>query len=54
MIDFRIWHDNMGDAPSWYFSRLMVRDMQTGHKYFFICEDWLSLDCDDGLVCVHN
>ena len=49
-MSFRIWHDNMGTNPSWYFSRMQIEDLQTGDKYFFICENWLSLDDDDGLV----
>ena len=40
----------MGTNPSWYFSRMQIEDLQTGDKYFFICENWLSLDDDDGLV----
>lgn len=40
----------MGSSPSWYFSRLQVQDLQTGDKYFFICEQWLSVDDEDGMV----
>nr|XP_034310453.1 uncharacterized protein LOC105340501 isoform X2 [Crassostrea gigas] len=46
----RIWHDNTGSSPSWYFSRLQVQDLQTGDKYFFICEQWLSVDDEDGMI----
>lgn len=46
----RIWHDNTGNSPSWYFSRMTFLDLQTGSKYYFICEEWLSLDSKDRLV----
>ncbi|XP_055995228.1 uncharacterized protein LOC125649388 [Ostrea edulis] len=50
LTHLRIWHDNMGSSPSWYFSRLQVQDLQTGDKYFFICEQWLSVDDEDGII----
>ncbi|VDI78620.1 Hypothetical predicted protein [Mytilus galloprovincialis] len=50
LTHLRIWHDNMGSNPPWYFSRMQIEDLQTGDKYFFVCENWLSLDDDDGLI----
>ena len=47
---FRIWHDNSGKSPSWYFSRMQVTDMQTQDQYFFINDQWLALEYDDGMV----
>ena len=46
----RIWHDNTGNDPSWYFSRMLVEDLQTGDKYYFINNRWLAFDQDDGMV----
>lgn len=46
----RIWHDNSGKSPSWFFSRLQVVDMQTFDKYFFILDRWLAADEDDGVL----
>uniref|UniRef100_A0A1I8FY15 PLAT domain-containing protein n=1 Tax=Macrostomum lignano TaxID=282301 RepID=A0A1I8FY15_9PLAT len=46
----RIWHDNAGSDPKWYFNRLLVEDLQTGDKYFFICNRWFAFDEDDGMV----
>ena len=46
----RIWHDNGGKNPSWYFSRMQVTDMQTQDKYFFINDRWLAVEEDDGMV----
>ncbi|KAK3094947.1 hypothetical protein FSP39_008255 [Pinctada imbricata] len=40
----------MGSSPSWYFSRMQIQDLQTGDKYFFLCEQWLSVDEEDGLI----
>ncbi|KAL5017875.1 hypothetical protein ScPMuIL_003597 [Solemya velum] len=50
LTHIRIWHDNMGDNPSWYLSRIQIRDLQTENKSYFVCEQWLSLDDDDGMI----
>ncbi|XP_029456465.1 polycystin-1-like isoform X2 [Rhinatrema bivittatum] len=40
----RIWHDNTGMDPSWYLQHVIVWDKQTDVMYFFLVEDWLSVD----------
>lgn len=44
----RIWHDNGGG--SWFLSRIMVIDLQTDERYYFICNRWLAVDEEDGQV----
>lgn len=46
----RVWHDNGGKSPSWFFSRLQVIDMQTFNKYYFILDRWLAVDEEDGII----
>ncbi|KAK9530722.1 hypothetical protein VZT92_012210 [Zoarces viviparus] len=40
----RIWHDNTGLDPSWYVQHVVVWDPQTDHMFFFLLEDWLSVE----------
>ncbi|XP_070847293.1 polycystin-1 [Chaetodon trifascialis] len=40
----RIWHDNTGLDPSWYVQHVVVWDAQTDHMFFFLLEDWLSVE----------
>ncbi|KAM8836900.1 polycystin-1 isoform 2-T2 [Spinachia spinachia] len=40
----RIWHDNTGLQPSWYVRHVVVWDLQTDHMFFFLLEDWLSVE----------
>ena len=47
----RVWHDCSGKSSSWFFSRMQITDLQTEDKYFFICDRWLALEEEDGLVC---
>lgn len=42
----RVWHDNTGG--SWFLSRIMVIDLQSDERYYFICNRWLAVDEEDG------
>ena len=46
----RTWHDNSGQGKkaSWFLSKAIIVDLQTGEWYFFKCDKWLALDEDDG------
>ncbi|XP_067390392.1 polycystin-1 isoform X2 [Emydura macquarii macquarii] len=48
----RVWHDNKGLSPSWYLQHVIVRDLQTSKSYFFLVNDWLSVESEqnDGMV----
>ena len=48
----RIWHDNSGqnENASWYLKHIIVNDLQTNEKYYFICEKWLAVEKDDGKI----
>lgn len=48
----RIWHDNSGedDYASWYLKFVIVRDLQTKEKAYFLCEKWLAVEKDDGQI----
>ena len=48
----RVWHDNSGQGSkaSWFLKFVIVHDLQTREKYYFICNKWLAVDKDDGLV----
>ncbi|XP_076075372.1 polycystin-1-like protein 2 isoform X3 [Mytilus galloprovincialis] len=48
----RIWHDNsgQGNAASWYLNKITIEDLQTDERYLFMCNQWLSLDHDDGCI----
>ena len=40
-----IWHDNSGKvSSSWYLKYIIVHDLQTRDKSYFICEDWLGVE----------
>ncbi|XP_054856225.1 polycystic kidney disease protein 1-like 2 [Eublepharis macularius] len=43
----RLWHDNSGDSPSWYVNRVLVHDVATDHKWYFLCNSWLAIDVGD-------
>ncbi|CAF4003433.1 unnamed protein product [Adineta steineri] len=48
----RIWHDNtgVGSSASWYLKYIIVRDLQTMDKFYFICQQWFAVEKDDGRI----
>ena len=46
----RIWHNNAGNYPAWNLLRVMIQDIQTDQKWWFVCDDWLAVDEGDGKV----
>ena len=48
----RVWHDNSGSGAnaSWFLKYIVVRDLQSMEKNHFICQKWLAVEHDDGLV----
>ncbi|KAF7662063.1 hypothetical protein LDENG_00247400, partial [Lucifuga dentata] len=40
----RLWHDNSGTHPAWYVNKVMVQDLESGQKWHFLCNSWLSID----------
>lgn len=47
-----IWHDNTGEGAdaSWFLKSFVVHDLQTMQRFDFICQRWLAVEKDDGLV----
>ncbi|XP_078495959.1 uncharacterized protein LOC100175984 [Ciona intestinalis] len=52
LTHLHIWHDNKGkgDMRSWYLDQVVVQDVRTGKRFFFISDQWLAVDHDDGKV----
>jgi succinate dehydrogenase/fumarate reductase cytochrome b subunit len=46
----RIWHDNSGrdSNASWFLKYLIITDLSSRLKFYFICDDWLAVDKSDG------
>ena len=52
LTNLRIWHDNSGkgSSSSWFLKYVIIRDLQTMEKSYFICQQWLSVEGGDGKV----
>ena len=50
----RVWHDNSGKgaSASWFLKYIIVRDLQTMQKSYFICQNWLAVEKGNGAVSV--
>ncbi|CAG2247589.1 PKD1L1 [Mytilus edulis] len=47
----QLWHNNHGASPSWYLSRVIVKDLNCGSTYYFISEKWLAKEISDLEKC---
>ena len=39
----KIWHDNTGLDPAWFLSRVILKDLQSKKRYYFLVDDWLHI-----------
>jgi polycystin 1L2 len=48
----RVWHDNSGkgNMASWFLKYIIVHDVQTREKFYFICDKWLGVERADGKI----
>lgn len=44
LMVLNIMHVPVGLDPSWYVQHVVVWDPQTDHMFFFLLEDWLSVE----------
>jgi hypothetical protein len=47
LIGLRVWHDDAFIKGSWHLEYIEIEDIQTGQKYMFTCNKWLSSKHDD-------
>jgi len=45
----KVCHDSsgQGNMASWFLKFIIVHDLQTREKYYFICNKWLAIDKED-------
>jgi polycystin 1L2 len=48
--NIRVWHNNGGGYPSWNLLRVMIQDLQTEQRWWFVCDKWLAVDEGDGKI----
>ncbi|XP_075705380.1 polycystin family receptor for egg jelly [Rhinoderma darwinii] len=46
----RIWHDNTGNSPGWFLSRVKIEKMFSDQEWFFVCQAWLDAERHYGLI----
>ena len=46
----QVWHDNSGSSPSWFLSRILVKDLSTRSCTIFVADKWFAVEEDDGKV----
>lgn len=48
----RVWHDNSGSSEysSWFLNYVVLRDLQSREKFYFVVNKWLAVEEGDGKV----
>ena len=49
-IMIKLWHDNSGSSPSWYVNQVVIKNLETEEKWYFLCSRWLAVDKENGKV----
>ncbi|KAL8618843.1 hypothetical protein ACOMHN_000850 [Nucella lapillus] len=47
-----VWHDSSGESPAWFLKEIFVQDINKGHIWHCMYNDWLSVEHGDGELCV--
>ncbi|XP_068682590.1 polycystin-1-like protein 2 [Montipora foliosa] len=50
LVKIKIWHDNSGKSPAWFFSQVQIIDVQTGEKWHFLGNRWLAVEKGGGQI----
>ena len=50
VFKIKIWHDNSGKSPAWFFHQVLVTCNTTSEKWYFLGNQWLALEKSDGKI----
>ena len=50
LFKIKIWHDNSGKSPAWFFHQVLVTCNATDEKWYFLGNRWLALEKGDGKI----
>lgn len=50
LVKIKIWHDNSGKNPAWFFQQVQIVDKQTGEKWHFLGNRWLAVEKGTGQI----
>ena len=50
LFKIKIWHDNSGESPAWFFHQVLVTCNETLEKWYFLGNRWLALEKNDGKI----
>jgi polycystin 1L2 len=53
MSHIRLWHDNTGSHPGWYPLRILIRDIYSNTKYYFLLNSWFAAEKGAGTVSIY-
>ena len=50
LYKIRVWHDNTGDSPGWFLLDVVVTELESQQKWYFIANRWIAVEKASGEV----
>lgn len=50
LYKIRMWHDNKGDSPGWFLLDVVITELKSQQKWYFIANRWLAVEKGSGEV----
>lgn len=50
LLKIKLWHDNSGPSPAWFFHQVLIVDVHTGEQWHFLGNRWLAVEKGDGQI----
>lgn len=50
LYKIRLWHDNTGDSPGWFLLDVVITELKTQQKWYFIANRWIAVEKASGEV----
>ena len=44
----KVWHDNSGESPGWFLQDLVITELETEEKWYFLTKRWLAVEKGKG------
>lgn len=53
LYKIRMWHDNTGQSPGWFLLDVVITELESQQKWYFIANRWLAVEKGNGEVDFH-
>ncbi|XP_068684180.1 polycystin-1-like protein 3 [Montipora foliosa] len=48
LYKIRVWHDNSGNSPAWFLLNVVITELKSKQKWYFIANRWIAVEKETG------